>query len=54
MKYYLIYKFNGRVHTANLVRIETTLEAAKFHMALLKAENESLTVTFELREFENA
>lgn len=54
MKYYLIYEWNGRIHTANLVRIETNLEAAKFHMELLKAENESLTVTFELREFENA
>lgn len=40
MKYYLIYKWNGRAnqHTCDLVRIETDIEQAKVHFKKLKEE----------------
>lgn len=52
MKYYLIYKWNGRAnqHACNLVRIETDHDKAKTFIKKLKEENTISTVTFELRE----
>lgn len=50
MKYYLLYRWCGRLHTCELIRIETDIEQAKVHFKKLKDENTISTVTFELRE----
>jgi hypothetical protein len=53
MKFYLIYKWNGRAnfHSTILIGIETDLEKAKSKFEKLKSENTETTVTFELKEF---